>query len=202
MRVIGIVGGVASGKSTVTDCLARLGAAVLNADQIGHDVLRQPEVIAALVDRWGPGILSADGQINRSAVAKIVFAPDGKAEKGFLEGVSHPRIAAAMRSQIDQWRKQGTVPYVAVDAAIMLETGWSKFCDEIWFVDAPSEIRKQRAIGRGWTPDQWTAREKSQWPLERKREAATHFVDNSRSPDETCRQVALLLQKTQVDRST
>lgn len=193
MKVIGIVGGVASGKSLVTDCLAQLGVAVLNADHLGHEVLRQPEVIAALVDRWGPAVLLDDGQINRSVVARIVFAPGREAEKQFLESISHPRIAAAMRATLDEWRAKGDVQLAAVDAAIMLETGWSRYCDEIWFVDAPSEIRRQRALQRGWTPEQWVARERSQWPIERKREAATQVIDNSGSAEETCRQVKKVL---------
>lgn len=196
MKVIGIVGGVASGKSFVTECLAREGAAVLNADQVGHEVLREPEVIAALVGRWGDSILSEDGQINRSAVGKIVFAPGAEGELEFLESISHPRIARRLEDQLDAWRREGTVKYVALDAAIMLETGWSKICDEVWFVDAPAEVRRERAAKRGWSAEQWQAREASQWPVDRKRAAATQLIDSSGTREATREQVRRLLEAT------
>ena len=193
MKVIGIVGGVASGKSLVTQCLAQLGAAVLNADLVGHEVLREPAILQALVARWGPEILDAEGQVNRSIVARLVFAPGGEAEKAFLESLSHPRIAERLQQQLGKWRREGQVTLVALDAAIMLETGWAKLCDEIWFVDTPSAVREQRAAERGWSPQQWRSREEAQWPLERKRKAATRVIDNSGTPEATCRRVAALL---------
>jgi dephospho-CoA kinase len=194
MKVIGIVGGVASGKSLVTEWLAKLGVSVLNADLVGHEVLREPAVIAALVARWGNGILSADGQINRLAVARIVFAAGGDAEKGFLESHSHPRIAARLKRQLDDWRSDPQVKTVVLDAALMLETGWSELCDEIWFVDAPSELRRQRAFSRGWSQEQWQAREAAQWPVQRKRQAAQKVINNAGSPEETCKQAEQLLR--------
>lgn len=195
MKVIGVVGGVASGKSLVTDCLARCGASVLNADLVGHEVLREPEVIAALTQRWGPGVLDPNGQIDRRAVARIVFAPGAEAEKAFLESISHPRIAQRLRDQLDAWRKAGNVDVVVLDAAIMLETGWATACDEIWFVDTPAEVRQERAKQRGWTEDQWKAREAAQWPVAKKRAAATRVIDNQGTPEETCRQVRQLLEQ-------
>lgn len=194
MKVIGIVGGVASGKSLVTECLSKEGAAVLNADHVGHEVLRDPVVVQALVNRWGTGILDSTGQINRSSVARIVFAAGDDKEKLFLESQSHPRIAERLRAQLDAWRQSGTVKLAVLDAAIMLETGWAAVCDEIWFVDAPEELRRERALRRGWSPDQWRAREAAQWPVERKRQLASAIIDNSGSPEETCRQVNYLLR--------
>ena len=194
MKVIGIVGGVASGKSLVTQCLARAGAAVLNADQLGHAVLREPEVIEALVNRWGTTILDAEGQINRSAVAGIVFPPGQEAEKDFLESQSHPRIGERIKSQLAAWREAGESAIAVLDAPIMLEKGWAHVCDEIWFVDTPDELRRQRALDRGWSAEQWLAREAAQWPVERKRQAASQVIDNRGSPEETCRQVAAILR--------
>ena len=195
MKVIGIVGGVASGKSLVTECLATAGAAILNADHVGHEVLREPAVIAALVERWGTAILDSAGQIDRVAVARIVFRPGNDAEKRFLESHSHPRIAERLRQQLDAWRNSGTFEFAVLDAAIMLETGWADVCDEIWFVDTPLQLRQQRAASRGWSPEQWQAREAAQWPVEQKRRAAHRIINNSGSPEETCRQVKQLLRE-------
>jgi len=195
MKVIGVVGGVASGKSLVTDCLAKAGAAVLNADLVGHAVLREPEVIAALTQRWGTGILGSDGQIDRKAVARIVFAEDGVSEKQFLESISHPRIAHNLKAQLEEWRQSGTVEVAVLDAAIMLETGWAAICDEVWYIDAPNHVRRERALRRGWTVEHWQAREAAQWPVARKLEAATKVILNGGTPEETCRQVHELLTK-------
>lgn len=201
MHIIGIVGGVASGKSLVTDCLARQGVAVLDADREGHEVLREPEVVAALTARWGSGILNPDGHVNRSAVAKLVFAPGGDADRAFLDGISHPRIAARLRQQIEEVQATGRAKIVVLDAALLLETGWSRLCDAIWFVAAPAEIRRQRALARGWSPEQWQAREAAQWPVEDKLRHATAVIDNSRQPEETCEQVRELIALLKPDGS-
>ncbi|MBW8886031.1 MAG: dephospho-CoA kinase [Planctomycetia bacterium] len=92
MLILGLVGGIASGKSVVANVLRDMGAMVLDADQAGHFVLRDPKVIAELRTRWGDTILDSSGQISRRAVAKIVFAQGNEAERKFLEQLTHPRI--------------------------------------------------------------------------------------------------------------
>ncbi len=89
MKIIGLLGGVASGKSMVAEQLARCGAVVLNADNIGHEVLRQPKIEAAARKRWGEGVFGRDGRIDRNRLAEIVFAspPDGPRERAYLERV-------------------------------------------------------------------------------------------------------------------
>src|SRR5438477_12900597 len=99
MLILGLVGGIASGKSLVAECLRDLGAVVLDADRAGHAVLREPDVVAALVNRWGNSILDPAGQISRRAVAKIVFAAGNEAERKFLEQVTHPRIENLLRQE-------------------------------------------------------------------------------------------------------
>ena len=94
MHIIGLIGGVACGKSAVATALASRGAVVLNGDQLGHEELREPATRDALVERWGAEVLDSNGQINRSAVAKIVFSPtaEGAAERQWLEQLVHPGI--------------------------------------------------------------------------------------------------------------
>lgn len=180
MKVLGIVGGVACGKSHVAKAFAKLGAVVLDADRVGHDVLRAAEVKQLLVERWGAGILSSDGEISRPAVGAIVFGNTEQAqtERRYLESLSHPRIRLRIEESLAQLRDAKT-PAAILDAALLLETGLSKQCDVIVFVDVPEAIRLQRALTRGWTEQDWEKREASQLSLAVKRAAAAYCVDNS-----------------------
>src|SRR5262245_46108126 len=145
MLILGLVGGIASGKSVVANILRDLGAIVLDADQAGHAVLREPEIIKEAKDRWGDRILDPNGQISRRAVAKIVFAQGNDAERKFLEQLTHPRIEALLHEELDHIRNTPNPPAVVViDAALLFEAGWDKLCDKILFVDAPRDLRLER----------------------------------------------------------
>src|SRR3954469_7752932 len=101
MLILGLVGGIASGKSVVANVLRDMGAVVLDADKAGHFVLREPAVISGLTKRWGPGILDSAGQVNRKSVAKIVFGQGNDAERKFLEQLTHPRIEALLKQELE-----------------------------------------------------------------------------------------------------
>ncbi|MCB9873157.1 MAG: dephospho-CoA kinase [Planctomycetaceae bacterium] len=191
MKIVGILGGVASGKSLVAEELRKLGARVLDADQVGHQVLLEPEVIQAARDRWGDAVITEAGQINRSEVAKIVFAqtPDGPKELSFLEQLTHPRIGMRLRQEFEAIRAGGSTKVVILDAPVMLKAGWDKYCDYILFIDVPRDMRLQRARVRGWTDRDFEARESSQESLETKRAAANHVIDNSGSIESTRQQI-------------
>jgi dephospho-CoA kinase len=187
MLLIGIVGGVASGKSAVAACFAGLGAEVLDADRTGHAVLREPEVMEAIRHRWGERVFAADGQVDRAAVAAIVFAKDGGTEKKFLEHLSHPRIGELLLDRVAALRKQGA-PAAVLDAALLFEAGWNAICNRIVFVDVPRTVRLDRALGRGWTAADFRAREARQWPVREKQRWADFTIDNSGSPERTAEQ--------------
>lgn len=191
--VIGLLGGVASGKSFVADQLKELGAVVLDADRTGHEVLREPEVKAALRQRWGDKIFGAPGEIDRPAVGRIVFAnsPEAARELQFLELITHPRITERLRQQMAEAAAAGA-PAIVLDAAVMLKAGWDRLCDAVWFVDAPRAVRIERAAQRGWGEKQFAAREAAQEPLEQKRGVATAVIDNSGPPDQTADQIKAL----------
>lgn len=191
MMVIGIAGGVACGKSLVAEQLRRLGAAVLDADRVGHAVLCDPEVIAAARQRWGAGIQDGDGRIDRRKLAAIVFAPppQGPDDLAFLEQLTHPRIGQRLREQMEEWQRQGTVSAVVLDAAVMFKAGWDALCDVILFVDAPRAVRLARARQRGWSDAEFQSREAAQEGLDEKRRRAHVIVDNSSSPDHTFQQL-------------
>lgn len=190
MVVIGICGGVASGKSLVARELERLGAVIVDADRLGHETLENPEVKEAIRHRWGASVFNADGQVDRPAVAAIVFGPppDGPTELRFLEQVTHPLIGRKLRERMQQLEQQ-QVPAVVLDAPVMFRAGWDKHCDYILFVDASRQERLNRARQRGWTESQLQAREAAQESLEWKQQRATHVIDNSGTPAQTAFQI-------------
>src|SRR5262245_21220082 len=122
--VIGLLGGVGSGKSSVAAEFAKYGARVINADRFGHEALRQPAIRDLLVDGGGREILDENGKIVRSRVPLIVFADDK--ERRTLETLVHPYITRCIQEEIDAAKADPAVKFVVLDAAIMLETGWDK----------------------------------------------------------------------------
>jgi len=191
MLIIGLAGGVASGKSLVADYFQQLGAVALNADRAVHDALRDGEVKEAIRGRWGEAAFDDEGHVDRAALAKIVFAPppEGPEHRAALEGITHPRVEAAFRQRIDELAEQGTVPAVVIDAPLLLEAGWADSCDKIVFVHTPAAERLRRATARGWTEADFAAREAAQQSLQSKREAADVVLDNSGPVDETYAQI-------------
>jgi len=198
MLTLGLVGGIASGKSQVAQCLRDLGAVVLDADRAGHEVLRQADVIAALKGRWGDAILDSSGQISRRAVAKIVFGAGSEPEKRFLEQLTHPRIQMRMQQEIA--RAQALTPpprMLVLDAALLFEAGWEILCDKILFIDAPRDVRLERAVARGWSAEQFAAREAAQLPIDDKRKRADVVIRNVRTL-ESLREVVRLTWRSLV----
>jgi dephospho-CoA kinase len=186
MKTIGLVGGVASGKSRVARMLVDLGAGLLDADRAGHKVLAEDaEVRAAIVERWGDGVLAADGSVDRSAVAKRVFGSNASAteERRFLESVLHPRIRADLMREARNFETLGC-PAVVLDAPLLLEANWGAMCDVILMVDASRETRLARARQRGWSEAEFDKREAAQWPIVKKRSAAHVVIDNDGTEEE------------------
>jgi dephospho-CoA kinase len=175
--VIGLVGGIGAGKSAAAAAMARRGGRVVDGDRLGHEALEQPDVKQRLVERWGPRVLKPDGSANRRAIAGIVF--NDPAELKALEGLVFPQIGRRVKQEIEAAQADPAVRFVVLDAAVMLEAGWSGACDRIVFVDAPREVRLARLTSRsGWTPDQIAAREAAQLPPEAKRARADAVLLN------------------------
>lgn len=191
MHILGIIGGVASGKSLAARRFAELGAEVLNADELGHEVLREAEVKAAIRKRFGDAVFDSHGEVARSKLAELVFAEDcaGTQALADLEAIVHPRIGQRLRERIGEIAREGKTDVVVLDAAIMLQTGWAEICDSVIFIEVPREIRIERAKARGWTAAQLDARDARQTPLAEKRAAADVIFDNSGEPSDIYRQV-------------
>jgi len=191
MLTIGLIGGVASGKSAVAAVLARHGATIFDADKIGHAVLQRPAVRDELVASLGVEILDGAGGISRPAVAKLVFgdSPEAKANRKQLEELLHPLIRAQIEAEIRQL-PDAVIPAVVIDAPLLIESGWNEVCQAVIFVDAPREQRLARAkLNRGWSAEEFARREASQMPIEQKRAWSTHVVRNAGSLAELAAEV-------------
>lgn len=195
MRVLGLLGGVGSGKTVVAQELARLGASILDADQTGHEVLQMPHIQEAIRARWGQEVFGSDGQVDRARLAQRVFADslEAEQERMYLEKITHPEIGHLLRTQAQTLAETGC-PAAVLDAPLLLEVGWDRWCDKLIFVDAPREVRLARAIQRGWSPEQFAIREAAQWPVEQKRLRADIIIDNSGTLEDTRVQVLQVWQ--------
>lgn len=194
--VVGLVGGVGSGKSHVAAGLAaQRNVAVIAADPIGHEVLRRPAVKAQMHQRWGDTVFTADGEIDRARVGSLVFGDDAASRdrRQQLEAITHPEITREVLRRIDDYQAQPDLEAIVLDAALLLEAGWREFCDHVVFIDSPLADRQQRvAASRGWSAEELARREASQWPLERKRGASDAVIQNA-GPNQAVGQLVQLL---------
>jgi len=191
VKLIGLVGGIASGKSCVSQLFRDLGAEVINADQLAHQVMQDSAVIQLLVQRWGEIVIDDKQQLDRSAIAKVVFAEtkSGQAELDWLESQLHPRIRSMIEPKLDRWRSDPKVSAAVLDAPVLIKAGWHLLCDELVFVEASLPIRLQRARKRGWADGELQRREKLQTPLSEKRRLSTFVIQNDGDSEFTARQV-------------
>ena len=186
MLVIGIAGGVASGKSLVARCFQRFGAKILDADRVGHEVLRDTSVIDEIVQRFGEIVLQ-EGEIDRRVLGRIVFdpSPEGVRSLKHLEQITHPRIGVRIESELSTLKSDSDFPAVVLDAPVMFKANWDQLCDKIVFVHADIEQRRDRASQRGWDDKELARRESQQLPILQKRSKSTDLIDNSGSRIET-----------------
>jgi len=196
-RVIGLAGGVASGKSTVAGLLAEMGAAVVDADRIGHAVLDEPEVREAVRGRWGDEVMSPGGGVDRGRLAAIVFKrPE---DLRALNGLTHPRIRERMRREIEHWAAEERAPLIVLDAALLFEGGLDGWCDGVVFVEAGEAARGRRAQqSRGWTPEETGRREGAQMAPEEKKRRCAWVIVNDGNLETTRRQARELFERLTV----
>ncbi len=143
MRVIGLTGGIGSGKSTVVRRLVELGALAIDADKVGHEIyLPGTPGFAAVVAAFGKEIVAPDGTIDRKALGAKVFADANALAR--LNAIAHPRIADAIRERIERLRASGETRPVVLEAAVLIEAGWKALVDEVWVVVAPPPVAIER----------------------------------------------------------
>jgi dephospho-CoA kinase len=153
-----------------------------------------PEVVQTVRQRWGEAVFGPDGQVDRKALAKIVFdpSPNGRQELQYLEQLTHPKIGQLLSQEAEALAATGRYKALVLDAPVMLEAGWHTLCDHIVFVDAPRQVRLARAQSRGWTEADFTSREAAQESLDVKRRQADAIIDNSGSLESVQAQVRRL----------
>jgi dephospho-CoA kinase len=199
--VVGLIGGIGSGKSLVAEMFRRRGASVISGDQLGHEALRQAEIVAEVVGHWGPSVLEADGTVSRRRLAAIVFG-DPK-ELRALEALVFPWIERRIREEIAAAQARPEVRLIVLDAAVMLEAGWNKVCDWLVYVRAPRAVRLHRLEEqRGWGAKEVHEREKVQMSLTDKVSRADYAVDNSGTPEQVAQQVDNLLKQWGIAKMT
>jgi dephospho-CoA kinase len=188
--VVGLVGGIGSGKSEVARAMAEEGCLVCDSDSLARQAFNDPQVRAAILGWWGDRVTAPDGAIDRSKVAAIVFGDP--AERRRLEALTHPWIEAR-RERLFASPPPGTRALV-IDAPLLLEAGLGSRCHVVIFVDCPTEMRLERVRKvRGWDAAEHARREAAQWPLDQKRAAAHHVIRNDGSPESLRAQVRAVL---------
>ena len=175
--VIGIVGGIGSGKSRIAALFGELGCLIVDADAAVRELYGSAAIRRRLRQWWGDEILTPDGQVDRAAVGRKVFADPVQRRR--LEGLLHPLVAAKQRAAMAAAVGKARVKAFVWDIPLLVETGQDQQCDAVVFVDAPLKMRAQRVLAqRGWSRRQLLQREKLQLPLDKKRSIADHVVRN------------------------
>ncbi len=188
MRVIGLTGGIASGKSLVSQQFAEGDAVIIDADKVGHEAYRSgTETFRAVVDAFGQEIVGADGEIERRALGTKVFADPSARQR--LEAIVWPAMRHMMEEQLADLRSQGT-KVVVLDAALLIEADWLPLVEEVWLVTASPETARQRMMKRnGLTTEQAESRLRAQLSNEKRRPYADVVIENDGTLEELRRAV-------------
>jgi dephospho-CoA kinase len=183
MKIIGLTGGIGSGKSTVSQFLDELGAVTIDADQLGHEVFKtdtglRREVAVA----FGPEVINPDGSIDRSKLGKMVFG--NRQLLARLNELMHPRIYAMMTAQLEEYRRQG-IKLVVIEVPLLIETGWTPLVDEVWVTVAPPATVLERLKRKlGLSREEVLARIHSQLSPKGRTRHADRVIDTDLSLDE------------------
>ncbi|WP_059054312.1 dephospho-CoA kinase [Paenibacillus senegalimassiliensis] len=186
---IGLTGGIATGKSTVSRMLAQRGAVIIDADVIAREVMEPGHpVLAAVAERFGQAILQPDGTLHRKKLGEIIFSQPE--ERKALEGLTHPAIRAEMKRRISECEAADPRQLVVADIPLLYESGLESLYEEIMVVYVPREVQKSRLMSRdGLTEWQAEQRLNAQMDIELKKERAHILIDNSQGLAETEQQI-------------
>jgi len=176
--IIGIIGGIASGKSTVAKELAKRGCAVIDADEMAKQFLRNSQVKKQLRYRFGSRIFDASGRVNRKKLAEKVFANAGAVKA--VNAIIHPKVLEKTQELIEKYQRQSSVKAIVLDMPLLAEVGWHKRCDKLIFVRCNAKIRLKRARKRGILEEnELKKRENFQISLDKKADIAHYIVENN-----------------------
>jgi len=187
--IIGILGAIGSGKSTVAEMFGVLGCKVIDADAMAHRVLDQQDILSELVGRWGRSVLDAQGKGDRGKIAQLVFT--SQEDMDFLNQLIHPRVLDQAEKMIETFKMDSDVTAIVLDMPLLLEVGWEKRCDFLVFVDCSDEKRCQRISKKAkFDMNQLKNRENFQISLDKKKEKAHYRVNNNSDKSDVAEQVA------------
>ncbi len=186
--VVGILGGIGSGKSTVAAEFGRLGCAVVQADVIAHEVLQRPDIREQVVRLLGGTVLDVHGQIDRKRVAAIVFADPEKLAG--LNRIIHPPVMAEVERRLRAYQQDSRVPAVVLDVPLLVEVGWADRCDRLIFVACDLKARLTRS--RTLTLEEIQARENFQISLDKKANLADNTIQNDSDLSALAGQIATI----------
>ena len=186
---IGLTGGIATGKSTVSRLLAERGAAIIDADVIAREIMEPGHpVLAAVSEPFGPGVLNADGTLNRKKLGEIVFS--NPEERKALEALTHPAIRAEMKQRMEELEAADPHRLVVADIPLLYESGLDPLYERIMVVYVPREVQLTRLMLRdGLSKEAAEQRISAQMDIEIKKERADILIDNSGGLEETKRQI-------------
>ncbi len=189
---IGLTGGVASGKSSVSAILRELGAIVIDADQLAREVVAKGTPgLQQVVEAFGPGVLTADGDLDRAKVGSIVFADEDR--RRVLEAIVHPLVFERI---VELEEAAAGADLVVHDIPLLAESGRAETFDAVIVVDAPPEVQVERMVrDRGWTTEEAEARIGAQASREDRRAVATYVIDNTGTLDDLRQRVTEVVEE-------
>jgi dephospho-CoA kinase len=186
--IIGILGGIASGKSTVAAEFAKLGCKVIDADKIVHELLQKTVVKDKITGLFGQAILDSAGKIDHRKLAEVVFTDADKLSS--LNKIIHPLVLERTEELIELYNRQGGIKAIVLDMPLLAEVGWAERCDKLIFVDCKPKLRVERAKKmRGLDENQIKIRENFQISLDNKAIIADNSIDNNSDFQALVRQV-------------
>ncbi len=186
--VIGILGGICAGKSTVATEFAKLGCKVIDADKIAHELLGENAVRDKIIRFFGQTILGQENKIDRKKLAEIVFSNEQKLS--LLNGIIHPFVLDRTEELIKQYQLKSNVPAIVLDMPLLVEVGWQNRCEHLIFVDCDKKTRLERAKKTGiFEENQIKIRENFQISLDNKRALADNSINNNSGLSALVRQV-------------
>ena len=194
MKVIGLTGGIGSGKSTVSQLLAELGAVILDADKVGHEAFKpNTEAWREVVAAFGRQIVTPSGEIDRKKLGEIVFGHPESLSR--LNQIMHPRMYDMVKAQIEDYRRQG-VDVVVLEAAILIEANWTSLVDEVWVTVVPEgKVLERLKQQRGLEEEQTLARIRNQLSSEERVKHANVIINNDGDLDEVKAKVKELWER-------
>jgi dephospho-CoA kinase len=192
--IVGLTGGIATGKSTVSKLFQKYGVPVIDADQIAKDVVEIGKPTLALIaEHFGQGVLTSDGTLNRKKLGEVVFGDPTKRKE--LDAIIHPVILAEIDRRVEELESSNPDGLIIIDIPLLYETLRQNHFNEVILVYVPEDVQLARLMLRdGSTKDQALARMKAQMSIEDKRVLADYIIDNRGASLETERQVDLFLQ--------